>query len=259
MDAQELQGFWDRKVTHFLAGRDYMDRRLRSWHNSYRGRGRGEVNLKALPEPYLGSLKPEVARGVVLGLNPGEAYLDFQARNGIFASQIRDLGSYSAWAATWPYLRNPWLAATGRDRYQKTRHKFLERWLNAGAMPDSAMLTMELYPWHSTRKTAAMRPDLGIVREFVVEPLLSLGLTVGFAFGADWFPIIEDLGPRVIDRLGAGGRDYGSHVASRAVIVAQFDGDFTLVAEKHAGSAGPPSEPETHLLFDQLDGLRFAP
>ena len=33
------------------------------------------------------------------------------------------------------------------------------------------MLAVELYPWHSTGLTAAPRPDPGIVREFVWEPI----------------------------------------------------------------------------------------
>ena len=42
------------------------DPRLRSWFEAYRGRGRGEVNLDAFPEPYVGALDRRPA-GVFLG------------------------------------------------------------------------------------------------------------------------------------------------------------------------------------------------
>jgi hypothetical protein len=88
------------------------DPRLRSWADAYRGRGRGEVNLNALPEPYLGALDHRPV-GVFLALNPGRAVLGFQGRSGLFADEIRHHGTYSAWAATWPYLRDPWVATIG--------------------------------------------------------------------------------------------------------------------------------------------------
>jgi hypothetical protein len=64
------------------------------------GRGRGEVSLDAaFPEPYIGALDHRPV-GVFLGLNPGQAQLDFQGRSGLFADEIRYRGTYSAWAAT---------------------------------------------------------------------------------------------------------------------------------------------------------------
>jgi hypothetical protein len=106
----ELTDYWDQAIGRFLAGGRAVppdDRRMRSWFEAYRGRGRGEVNLDALPEPYQGALDRRPV-GVFLGLNPGEANLDFQGRSGRFADEIRLHGTYSAWAATWPYLRDPW-------------------------------------------------------------------------------------------------------------------------------------------------------
>ena len=67
------------------------------------------------------------------------------------------------------------------------------------------MVTFELYPWHSTAVTARMRPDPGVVREFVWQPVRQLGAPV-FAFGKPWFDLLEDgLGLQVVDRLGDGG------------------------------------------------------
>jgi hypothetical protein len=68
------------------------------------------------------------------------------------------------------------------------------------------MVAFELYLWHITSKTAPMRPDPGIVREFIWQPVRELGAPV-FAFGKSWFDLLEHgLGLQVMDRLGVGGR-----------------------------------------------------
>ena len=54
---------------------------------------------------------------MILGLNPGGAVLDFQSRAGIFANEIREAGSFSAWAASHPYLGPTWTRVHGRNRY----------------------------------------------------------------------------------------------------------------------------------------------
>lgn len=70
-----------------------------------------------------------------------------------------------------------------------------------------------------------------------------------FAFGAPWFPLLEHgLKLAVVDRLGAGGRPYPAGVASRTVAVFQTDDGLTILAERHFGSAGPPSATELQLL-----------
>jgi hypothetical protein len=52
----ELTAYWDQAIGRFLVGGPAVppDPRMRSWFEAYRGRGRGEVNLNALPEPYQG-------------------------------------------------------------------------------------------------------------------------------------------------------------------------------------------------------------
>ena len=115
------------------------------------------------------------------------------------------------------------------------------------------MVGFELYPWHSTAVTSLMRPDPDVIREFVWQPVAELGAPV-FAFGAPWFFILEkSLGLQVVDRLGPGGRRYPSAVASRSVIVLKNEGGITVIAEKHSGSAGPPSPSETVYLRQALD------
>lgn len=45
---------WDSVVDRFLDGRPSMPPQLQLWHDSNRGTGEGAVELRGLPEPYLG-------------------------------------------------------------------------------------------------------------------------------------------------------------------------------------------------------------
>ena len=107
---------WDEIVDAFLDGGPAAPARLKAWANSYQGRGRGSVVWEAFAEPFLGRLDQRPA-GVVLALNPGIAHLDFQGRSGVFADEIRAMGSYTVGAASWPYLRDSWVVVKGRNRH----------------------------------------------------------------------------------------------------------------------------------------------
>jgi hypothetical protein len=251
----ELTAYWDQAIGRFLTGGPAVppdDPRMRSWFEAYRGRGRGAVDPHVFPEPYVGALDRRPV-GVFLGLNPGEAHLDFQGRSGLFADEIRHHGTYSAWAATWPYLRDPWVARKGTNRYLTSRLAFLRTWTGQPSLTADAMVTFELYPWHSTAVTAAMRPDPGVVREFVWQPIRELGAPV-FAFGKPWAGLLEDgLGLQVVDRLGAIGRPYPTQVPSRAVLVLRSEDGPVIITEWHVGGAGPPNPSETRILREAIE------
>lgn len=204
--------------------------------------------LDAFPEPWVGRLDAATCKGVMLGLNPGRADLAFQGHDGLFAQEIRQRGSYSEWAASWPYLRDPWVATKGPNRFPRSRLRFLRDWTGEAGLAAEAMVTVEMYPWHSTAITGAMRPERAVdaIRRWVLDPVRALGAPV-FAFGSPWLRILPTLGFREVDRLGQRGRPYGSKVSSRAVHVYELDG-LRIVAEKHLGAAGPPSSTETTLL-----------
>lgn len=141
---------------------------LREWFSSYAGPGAGQVEENAIPEPFLGPLTT-TPKAVFLALNPGQAF-DFQRRDGSFADRIRHLGSYTAWAATWPYIDGDWeKARKSPNRHQQSRLKFLARWLDQDSVPASAMLAFEVYPWHSTGLTAPIRPDPAIIQRYVAK------------------------------------------------------------------------------------------
>ena len=141
----------------------------------------------------------------------------------------------------------------GPNRHHRSRLAFLRTWTSQPTLTAEAMVSFELYPWHSTAVTAPMRPDPGVVREFVWQPIRELGAPV-FAFGAPWFGLLEGgLGLQVVDRLGVGGRRYPTEVPGRRVLVLRGEDGPLVVAERHLGSAGPPRRSETRVLREAIE------
>jgi hypothetical protein len=114
------------------------------------------------------------------------------------------------------------------------------------------MVCFELYPWHSKSIKGEIRPDPGIVRDFIWKPIADMGNPFIFGFGAPWVRFVQENGLTIERRLGLGGVDYGSSVPSRSVIVARTTEGGIIIVEKHSGSAGPPSRDETHRLREYL-------
>jgi hypothetical protein len=218
--------------------------------------GEGLVDADAMPEPYLGSLIEGQSRAAFLALNPGRVHPGFQSRSGVFAGEIEELGgSYTRWAATWPYLRDPWLAENGSNRHHTTRLAFLRTWADQADLPASAMVSFELFPWHSARVTASMSPDPALIGRFIWEPIADLKIPLVFAFGAPWFALLRSLDVEVVEILGAQGRPYGSRVESRSVLVGRTSAGTVVVAERHSGSAGPPAKDEAVLLRHEVERI----
>ena len=204
-----------------------------------------------MPEPYLGSL--EQPRGVFLALNPGRADLSFQGRDGKFAREISEnYGTYAAWAASLPYLRDPWIAKNGRNRHHEARLRFPRDWCDDRSLSETAMASFELYPWHSAHFTGSLGNEAHrFIERYVWRPVAELAAPV-FAFAARWFPILENMpGLKVVKRLGVDGEPYGSKSRTRSVMVLRGKG-ITVIAEKHRGSAAPPNREETKLLRNVL-------
>jgi len=216
---ERVAGFWDEHVKAWLAGEDSLADALPRWFASYRGSGIGAVTRDGFPEPYAGDLLGLVTtpRLVVLGLNPGHYHPRFQARDGIFAGEIRQAGSYSRWMTTGPYFRSPWTTEVGPNRYYRSRLGFARHWLQDPAATQTDLLIFEAYPWHSTTITASMQPPPDIVDSFVWQPIAELPTQEVFAFGRPWDYLVKTLGLPLVDALGVGGLAYGSTVPSRAV------------------------------------------
>jgi hypothetical protein len=153
------------------------------------------VNTAASPEPYIGPLRVDhgMPRLVALGLNPGRADISFQGPGGMFASEYEQLGGFSAWAVTEPYLREPWRRAKGRNRYHENLRSFARCWLEDPSIRSRDVLVFELYPWHSDAATAAMAPDADLIDEFIWRPIFEVDVDEAIAIGSDWQRVAERL------------------------------------------------------------------
>lgn len=252
VNRQDLVHTWDRHVERFLEGGhpETEDADLSRWLSAYSGTGLGALQLDAMPEPFTGglgvtSIEPTIVR---LGLNPGGADMVMQGRNGVFAQEIRQLGSYSAWAATAPSLRSAWTDRHGRNRYLHATVTFAGRWHGHAPSADDVLI-MELFPWHSPRLTGSLRPDPGLIREWVWEPLSVLATKVIFAFGKPWAQHAERLGLPV-RRIEAPFRSPGRRLA-----VADLPSDQTLVVQWCPGQANPSAPHDVEVLRDALNEL----
>jgi len=179
-----------------------------------------------------------------------------QSATGVLADEIRRMGSYRAWAASWPYLRDIWVKNMGRNRHHTSRLTFMRRWWDQPGLKADDMLSFELYPWHSPRLTAPIRPDPELIQRYVFAPLEELDAPPIFAFGVPWFSMLEDhLRLPTIARLGVGGDPYPTQVADRAVAVFALSSGALVIAVKQGGYAGPPSAQETVLLQEALTSV----
>ncbi len=247
-----IADFWDELTAAWLSGEDPLPDPLPDWYASYEGRGDGQVTREAFAEPYVGDLRG-TPRMVTLGLNPGQACPDFQARSGIFAREIRERGSYSAWAATSPYLGKEWLRVNRSNRYASSRLGFAREWLQDDELAADQLLTLELYPWHSTRVTAPIRPPPEIIETFVWGPLADMQqVEFVFAFGKPWLGVCDALDLPEVGRWGRDGVNLGSPVASRAVVAFALPSGQWVVVSWQSGYAGPPGSEDALRLRDRL-------
>lgn len=237
---------WDEYIDTWLDGRSQRTKPFERWYRSYGG----AVTAEAMPEPWIGSfVRPRV---VMLGLNPGEADLHFQGRAGLFADDIRRLGSFSRWATTDPYGPGPWEQRNGVNVYRRARLSFARRWTGDDSIEGRDLLVVELYPWHSKRVTATMSPPTDVLESYVWTPLAETRAPFVFAFGARWARICEKLGLAAEQRWGPGGKAFASEVPSRTVVVYPLNDRQSVVVSWQQGYAGPPGGPGVERLREIL-------
>jgi len=247
-----VAAFWDEVVRNALAGgephRDVPS--LKRWFSGYRGAGRGTVSVDASPEPYIGPLATRLGtpRLIALGLNPGPADLRFQGRSGVFAREHERVGGFSAWAVTEPYVRDPWRAAHGRNRYHENLRAFAQSWLDDPTVRSRDVLVFELYPWHCDAATSAMAPDPDLIEEFVWQPIAETGLPEVIAVGSDW--------QRVAERLGLPQTKLDVQFTDRTRRARAFElpSGQRLVVTWHQASNSPPNALDARALSNALRG-----
>ena len=261
---ERVMQLWDEVTVDFLAGRSTTIReRLEGWYRSYTRLS--DVQPEAFCEPYLGDLtrRPKM---VLLAYNPGEVMPEFQVRrpegDGRYVTELIDeYGSYSRWAASWPYLREPWRSymrdvLKRRVDHHLLRLRFMQRWFEDPTLGQSHRVDFEVYPWHSTVFNAnAFHPDPTIIRDFVLDPVAELEPEWVFAFGRWWVDTLPTLGAEVVARLGHGGDTYvgtAKDKAKRTILVALLHNGVKVVAEGHSGGAGPPGERELPYFRDAI-------
>lgn len=255
--AQGLKELWDEVVAGWLEGGSTVPDELKPWFDSYGGKGRGTVDPEAFPEPFLGDLTTKPS-GVVLALNPGEVFPNFQYRDGHFANEIRQLGSYSRWAATWPYLRDegPRLPKGRGRKFHNMRWSFLKNWYRAPALPASTMLAFELYPWHSTGLTAPIlmsAPDVAhFIERYIWQPIIDSGAQYVFGVGKDWFPVLRSLASEELVTLGRDGEPCPFTEPTRTVLVCRGPGEMLIIVNKIGNVASPIPARDTEILQQEL-------
>lgn len=163
--------------------------------------------------------------------------------------EIADVGDYSTWAAPNPYLGTTWESFAGQpNRYHQARQRFAEHWLGGPAR----VLTFELYPWHSTRVTAMMRPPADVAREFLWEPLADLDHELVFAFGKPWLSVCQALELETGRTWTADSPEFKSSVASRVVRTFKHPAGGRVAVCWQSGYAGPPGPDDTRRLRELL-------
>jgi hypothetical protein len=248
----EVAEFWDGIINRFLDGEFPTETPLRGWMDSYKGAGEGAVDFEAYPEPYHGHILGDI-KGVALALNPGTPIPEFHYRDGWYAREIKELGSFRRFneqdGSKYDHI---WYDKVGRPSHRNARLNFTRLWLGDESLQKKQLLTFELYPWHSRKVIGDMSPSPQTIRDYVLEPIAETGVRHAWAFGAAWLRVLDGLGLRRVVTLGKGGESYPTQVASRTVAVYEGVGDTLVAVEKHSGSAGPPSAVETQILRDEF-------
>ena len=166
----------------------------------------------------------------------------------MFAREYERLGGFSAWAVTEPYLRDPWWAAKGRNRYHENLRTFARRWLDDPSVRSRDVLVFELYPWHSDAATAAMAPDADLIDEFIWRPIFEIDVEEVIAIGADW--------QRAAERLGLPEHRLEVSFTDRTRRARSFElsSGQRLVVSWHQASNSPPNALDARALRQALRG-----
>lgn len=247
---EQMLARWEALTHRWLEGDDRLPEPFGRWRSSYRGVGEGRPTTEAMAEPYIGNW--DAPRLVTLALNPGQAELSFQGRDGYFADQVRQLGSYQRWAESDPYASALWETKNRINPIRKGRrpnpHRaklglFAQRWL--GRRPTGRdLLMLELYPWHSTKVTARIKPPSGTLKEFLWDPLAEVDVDTIWAFGRDCARAASDLGLTTISQWGG---EYFT-TSARAAVAFRLPSGQRLVVVWQLGYAGPPGQDDVRRL-----------
>ena len=257
---------WDDVIARWIDGADPWSDRLRPWYGAYSGRG-PYAPEPGLPEPFIGRTDKTPAL-CYFGLNPGRPFLgrpddlwhrkyqmpDLQSRQGLFASQIRAAGGYTAWVASgldWTGI------SPTPNQFVVQRHRFAQAWLDAERLELGAIVDVELWPWHSVafdhHRFRPGRQAVDLIDQHVVGFAEALGVRVAFTFGRVWWKVLPQLGFSLLATITTATNRWDQMPRHREIALLQR-GRLTVVAEWHKGSAGPPKAIEVPHLRTLIEG-----
>lgn len=255
MNRTELADFWDDYIHAWVCGESEFQQwqslqhpsligDLVTWQNSYRGSGKGALDLACFPDPYMGDLRGLISepRLIVLGLNPGVGYSQLQGRDGLWSHRIRT-SSYSRCVD-----RSPPADPCGWLEHHQKESPYWRKMLNFGSrwcgddFTYQDLLNFELYPWHSSSLTAGLHCPGDIIARYVLAPISDFGCQHVFAFGKSWEHVSMNIGLKVIDRYGDGAKPFpGPDCPGWTVVLfASSVMSAMIVVSWQKGYAGPP-------------------
>lgn len=257
--------FWDTQLRRWCSGRHDVSPELRSWFESYVGKGKGAVDLGHYPDPYVGDLRGVRAepRLVILGLNPGVGYGPLQGPDGIWTRRIGEQGYSHCFRRSPAEDQEEWFAHHGKpSKYWENIERFTRRWLcddTAGALD---VLNLELYPWHSVGLTGTLTPPVDVVERFVWDPVQEIDVPDVFAFGKPWFSVCEQLGLTRLAHFGAGRPWPVDAPPTWELAMYQLPSGQIVVVSAQPGFAGPPGSEKLEIMrglvaefHERMDGF----
>jgi hypothetical protein len=271
MDRQKVADFWDEYIHSWIEGEAALSRWLSNqhpsvvdgitrWRNSYQGAGKGALDLSCFPDPYVGDWRglngePKL---ITLGLNPGIGYPSLQGRDGIWTSRIRESNYSSCLERSVPGDPINWLRQHKKESpYWIKLLNFGKRW-HGDEFAYKDLLSIELYPWHSTCLTAGLDCPEDVVSKYILEPLSEFECKFVFAFGKPWEGVCRNAGLRVIRRCGEGGSPFPGVSCPGWTVVAlkSLITPAIFIVSWQKGYAGPPGQDRILTLKTLLAELR---
>ena len=240
---EHVADFWDAYFEAWLSGLEPEMDPLPRWKASYHGSGAAAVQEEFSADPYTGDLRGDQIspRLVLLGLNPGIGYAELQGRRplGTWMQRIA-ASSYSRCLNRFPYGDPAWRELHGKEStYWQRMVAFAARWTGDDQLSASAILDMELYPWHSRAlASATLRPPSDVIDAFIWKPIAEVDVETVFAFGKPWRSVADGLSLSVLahylpEQLGAAAMKWN-------VVVYSLPSGQRLVVNWQQGNSTPP-------------------
>lgn len=189
---------WNKRIAYWIE-EGPCDMGLAHILDAYSGGGKKQLELHAMPEPYVGNpLSTEPIDAVMLTYNPGASGIEQHHPNGSIVSQVRH-STYYEIASTFMHPNT--------KKWWEGRSKWPARLLEMEDCP-CKVVGIDLFPWHSEQwGTLNFTPEvLPWFKENVLRPAAMLGegssLSKHYDLG---YPLVLAIGSHhahILTRLG---------------------------------------------------------